>query len=49
LGDRKFTADESAKLRRAYRAPREAREADRIKAVVALATDWSAEQVAEPL
>jgi transposase len=38
-----------AELREAHRATRDKREADRIKAVVLLATGWTAEQVAEAL
>ena len=36
-------------LRASHRSTREKREADRIKAVVLLATGWTAEQVAEVL
>jgi transposase len=38
-----------AELRAAHRGTRDKREADRIKAVVLLATGWSAEEVAEVL
>lgn len=41
--------DQLAALRAAHRETRDKREADRIKAVVLLATGWSAEQVAEVL
>lgn len=41
--------DKLAELRKAHRKARDKREADRIKAVVLLATGWTAEQVAEAL
>lgn len=44
-----LSADKLAELRAAHRATRDKREADRIKAVVLLASGWSAEQVAEVL
>lgn len=47
--DYTLTAEELAELRKAHRSTRDKREADRIKAVVSLATGWSAEQVAEIL
>jgi len=47
--DYTLAAEELAELRKAHRATRDKREADRIKAVVLLATGWSAEQVAEVL
>ena len=42
-------ADRLAELRAAHRSTRDKREADRIKAVLALATGWTAEEVAEIL
>ena len=47
--DYTLIAEELAELRKAHRATRDKRDADRIKAVVLLATGWSAEQVAEVL
>ncbi|AFL73495.1 IS630 family transposase [Thiocystis violascens] len=47
--DYTLPAAELAALRAAHRSTREKRAADRIKAVVLLATGWSAEQVAEVL
>jgi len=41
--------DQLADLRQAHRRTRRQREADRIKAVVLLATSWTAEAVAEVL
>jgi len=49
MNDYTLGADKLAELRAAHRATRDKREADRIKAVVLLATGWSAEQVAEVL
>ena len=42
-------AEKLAELRAAHRSTRDKREADRIKAVLALATGWTAEEVAEIL
>jgi transposase len=47
--DYKLSGNELADLRAAHRDTRDKREADRIKAVVLLATDWTVEQVAEVL
>jgi transposase len=47
--DYTLSAEKLAELRTAHRKTRDKREADRIKAVVLLATGWSAEQVAEVL
>ncbi len=47
--DYSLSADKLAELRGGHRATREKREADRIKAVILLASGWSAEQVAEAL
>ena len=47
--DYNLSADELAELRTAHRNTRDKREADRIKAVVLLATGWTSEQVAEVL
>ncbi len=44
-----LSAEKLAELRSAHRKTRDKREADRIKAVVLLATGWTAEQVAEVL
>ena len=47
--DYALSPDQLAELRRAHRRTRDKREADRIKAVVLLATGWTAEAVAEVL
>ena len=47
--DYSLAADKLAELRAVHRSTRDKREADRIKAVVLLATGWTAEQVAEVL
>ena len=47
--DYTLSSDKLTALRDAHRITRDKREADRIKAVVLLATGWSAEQVAEVL
>jgi transposase len=47
--DYTLSAEKLAELRTAHRKTRDKREADRVKAVVLLATGWSAEQVAEVL
>ena len=47
--DYTLSAEQLAELRAAHRNTRDKREADRIKAVVLLATGWPAEQVAEVL
>jgi transposase len=47
--DYTLTADELAQLRAEHRRTRDQREADRIKAVVSLASGWAAEQVAAVL
>lgn len=47
--DYTLSSEQLNELRTAHRKTREKREADRIKAVVLLATGWSAEQVAEVL
>jgi len=47
--DYTLSGKELAELRAAHRNTRDKREADRIKAVVLLATGWTAEQVAEVL
>lgn len=47
--DYTLSSDQLTELRAAHRATRDKREADRIKAVVLLATGWTAEQVAEVL
>jgi transposase len=47
--DYSLPAEELAELRAAHRGTRDKREADRIKAVLALATGWRAEEVAEIL
>ncbi len=47
--DYTLSAEKLAELREAHRSARDKREADRIKAVVLLATGWTAEQVAEAL
>ena len=44
-----LSADKLAELRAAHRGTQDKREADRIKAVVLLATGWTAEDVAEVL
>ena len=49
MNDYTLEADRLAELRAAHRATRDKREADRIKAVVLLASGWSAEAVAEVL
>lgn len=47
--DYTLSTEQLAELRAAHRRTRDQREADRIKAVVSLASGWSAEQVAEVL
>jgi len=47
--DYALSPDQLAELRQAHRRTRDKREADRIKAVVLLATGWMAEAVAEVL
>jgi len=47
--DYSLSAEKLAELRAAHRGTRDKREADRIKAVVLLATGWTAEEVAEVL
>jgi transposase len=47
--DYTLSAEQLAELRAAHRRTRDQREADRIKAVVSLASGWSPEQVAEVL
>lgn len=47
--DDTLTAEELAQLRAEHRRTRDQREADRIKAVVSLASGWTAEQVAAVL
>ncbi|WP_133512704.1 helix-turn-helix domain-containing protein [Candidatus Thiosymbion oneisti] len=47
--DYTLSAEQLAELRAAHRSAHEKRAADRIKAVVLLATDWTAKQVAEVL
>jgi transposase len=47
--DYSLSADKLAELRAVHRSTRDKREADRLKAVVLLATGWTAEQVAEVL
>jgi transposase len=49
MNDYRLTAEELAELRAAHRTTRDKREADRIKAVVLLASGWRAEDVAEVL
>ena len=49
MHDYSLPAEELEDLRAAHRRTRDKREADRIKAVVLLATDWRAEEVAEVL
>jgi len=49
VNDYTLTADKLAELRVTHRTTRDKREADRIKAVVLLATGWGAEAVAEVL
>jgi len=49
MHDYTLSADKLAELRAAHRETRDEREADRIKAVVLLATGWNAEQVGEVL
>jgi transposase len=49
MHDYTLPPDKLAELREAHRKAREKREADRIKAVVLLASGWTAEQVAEAL
>ncbi len=44
-----LTSDELTQLRAAHRRTRDQREADRIKAVILLASGWRAEDVAEAL
>ena len=47
--DYSLSREQLNELRAAHRRTRDKREADRIKAVVALATGWTAEEVAELL
>jgi DNA-binding NarL/FixJ family response regulator len=47
--DYTLSAEKFAELRAAHRGMQDKREADRIKAVVLLATGWTAEEVAEVL
>ena len=47
--DYSLPASELIELRAAHRATRDKREADRIKAVILLASDWSAEDIADAL
>jgi transposase len=47
--DYTLTSDELTKLRAAHRRTRDQREADRIKAVILLASGWRAEDIAEAL
>jgi len=47
--DYALSPDQLAELRQAHRRTRDKREADRIKAVVLLATGWTTEAVAEVL
>jgi len=47
--DYTLSSEQLDELRAAYRGTQDKREADRIKAVVALATGWTAEEVAEIL
>jgi predicted ArsR family transcriptional regulator len=47
--DYTLSADKLDELRAAHRSTQDKREADRMKAVVLLATDWTAEEVAEVL
>jgi len=47
--DYSLSREQLDELRAAHRRTRDKREADRIKAVVALATGWTAEEVAELL
>ncbi|EGV31327.1 hypothetical protein ThidrDRAFT_1949, partial [Thiorhodococcus drewsii AZ1] len=49
MPDYHLTDKQLAELRAAHRGTRDKREADRIKAVVLLATGWTAEQIAEVL
>ena len=49
MTDYSLPAEKLAELRAAHRDTRDKREADRIKAVLALATGWTAEEVAEIL
>ena len=49
MADYSLPAGKLAELRATHRSTRDKREADRIKAVVLLATGWTAEQVAEVL
>ncbi len=49
MNDYTLGAEKLAELRGAHRKTRDKREADRIKAVVLLATGWRAEEVAEVL
>jgi len=49
MSDYSLTDKQLAELRAAHRGTRDKREADRIKAVVLLATGWTAEQIAEVL
>ena len=47
--DYSLPAEKLAELRAVHSSTRDKREADRIKAVLALATGWTAEEVAEIL
>ena len=49
MADYSLPASKLAELRAAHRATREKREADRIKAVILLASGWSAEDIADAL
>jgi len=49
MNDYNLLAIQIQELREAHRRSREKREADRIKAVILLATGWAAEDVAEAL
>jgi transposase len=49
MADYTLPAENLAELRAAHRGTRDKREADRVKAVVLLASGWTAEQVAEAL
>lgn len=49
MSDYRLSDQQLAELRAAHRSTRDKREADRIKAVVLLATGWTAEQIAEVL
>lgn len=47
--DYSLSATELAELRAAHRATRDKREADRIKAVILLASGWSVDDIADAL